>query len=144
MSEGESDDPPFRGIRPRAGKGMGATGEDGDFDAARAEMHRRAIGRWENEGGSELGWSHPPAPSTVAGKIGDAEEANIRVRLIALENLVVALLAGASEDQSDLVREMARYISPRPGVTPHRLTIEAAHNMLALVERAAQYKAKIL
>ena len=32
------------------------------------------------------------------------------------------------------------YISPRPGATPHRLTIEAARNMLALVERAAHYK----
>lgn len=122
---------------------MKATGEDGDFDAARAERHRRAIGRWENEGGSKIGWSHPKGSSTVAGKVGDAEEANIRVRLIALENLVVALLAGAPDDQSELVREMARYISPRPGMTPHRLTIEAAHNMLAIVERAAQYKDQI-
>ena len=143
MSQGEPDDPRSRRAGPRAGTGVEAT-EDDDFDAGRAEMHRRAIGRWENEGGSEIGWSHPTGRSTVAGKIGDAEEANIRVRLIALENLVVALLAGAPDDQSELVREMAKYISPRPGVTPHRLTVEAARNMLAIVERAAQYKAKIL
>ena len=117
-------------------------GENDEFDAARAEVHRRAIGRWENEGGSADNWSHPKPAATVVGEIGDAEEGNIRVRLIALENLVVALLAGAPESQSELVREMARYISPRPGMTPHRLTIEAARNMLAIVERAAHYKSR--
>ena len=62
------------------------------------------------------------------------------MRLIALENLVVALLSEAPESQSELVREMARYISPRSGFTPHRLTIEAARNMLAIVARAAHLK----
>lgn len=118
-------------------------GDNDEFDAARAEIHLRAIGRWENEGGSVAGWTHPKQTATVAGEIGDAESGNIRVRLIALENLVVALLAEAPESQSELVREMARYISPRPGMTPHRLTIEAARNMLAMVERAAHYKAKV-
>ena len=79
---------------------------------------------------------------TVAGEIGDAEDGNIRVRLIALENIVVALLVEAPESQFERVREMARYISPRSGKTPHRLTIEAARNVLALVERAALYKNK--
>ena len=80
--------------------------------------------------------------ATVAGKIGDAEEVNLAVRLIALENIIVALLADAPESQSERVREMARYISPRTGKTPHRLTIEAARNMLALVERADHYRSK--
>lgn len=80
--------------------------------------------------------------ATVAGKIGDAEEGNLAARLIALENIIVALLADAPESQSERVREMARYISPRPGKTPHRLTIEAARNMLALVERADHYRNK--
>lgn len=83
---------------------------------------------------------HQHQTRTVAGEIDDAEAGNLRVRLIALENLVVALLARAPESQSELVREMAAYISPRPGATPHRLTVEAARNMLALVERAALYK----
>lgn len=114
--------------------------ESAGIDAARCQVHDRGIGRWENEGGSFAGL-HQHQPPTVAGEIGDAEAGNLRVRLIALENLVVALLAGAPEGQSALVREMAAYISPRPGATPHRLTIEAARNMLALVERAAHYKA---
>ena len=80
--------------------------------------------------------------ATVAGEIGDVEDGNLVVRLIALENIVVALLADAPESQSEVVREMASFISPRPGKTPHRLTIEAARNMLALVERASRYKNK--
>ena len=78
--------------------------------------------------------------ATVAGKIGDAEDGNMLVRMIAVENIIVALLADASESQSERVREMARYISPRPGSTPHRLTTEAARNMLAILKRAARYK----
>ena len=113
-------------------------GEIGSGDA-RARMHDRAVGRWENEGGSLTGLDQH-GPPTVVGEIGDAEAGNLRVRLIALENLVVALLAGAPDSQSDLVREMAAYISPRPGATPHRLTVEAARNMLAIVERAAHYR----
>lgn len=113
--------------------------EEVQLDDARAQVHDRAIGRWENEGGSFTGLHEHQMP-TVVGEIGDAEAGNLRVRLIALENLVIALLAGAPEDQSALVREMAAYISPRPGATPHRLTVEAARNMLALIERAAHYK----
>ncbi len=115
---------------------------DRGIDPSRTQAHARAIGRWENEGGAGADWLHLKQAATVAGEIGDAEDGNIRVRLIALENLVVALLAEAPESQSELVREMARFISPRPGMTPHRLTIEAARNMLAIVERAAHYKGK--
>ena len=106
----------------------------------RAAMQASAIGQRENEGGPEHASPHSETASTVAGEIGDAEEGNIRIRLIALENLVVALLAGASETQHGSIREMARYILPREGKAHHRLTIEAARNMVALVERADQFK----
>lgn len=114
--------------------------EEVDISAVRSEMHRQAIGRWENEGGSLPGRRSPHVEATVVGNIGDAEAVNLRVRLIALENIVVALLAGAPESQTDLVREMAQYISPRPGASPHRLTVEAARNMEAIVDRATHYK----
>jgi hypothetical protein len=113
--------------------------EHTEFDAERARAHDGAIGRWENEGGADAELDENRR-LTVVGEIGDAEAGNLRVRLIALENVVVALLAGATEGKSALVREMARYISPRPGMTPHRLTVEAARNMLRLVDRAAHYK----
>ena len=105
-----------------------------------AELEVRSLSRWENEGGDTTGL-HPHDRGSVVGEIGDVEDGNLRVRLIALENIVVGLLAGSPDSQSTLVREMADYISPRPGVTPHRLTLEAARNMIALVERAARYKA---
>lgn len=103
-------------------------------------MQTSAIERRENEGGPEHASPHSETASTVAGEIGNAEEGNIRVRLIALENLVVALLAGGSETQLEAIREMASFILPLEGKTNHRLTIEAARNMVALVERADHFK----
>jgi hypothetical protein len=35
---------------------------------------------------------------------------------------------------------MATCISPRPGFTPHPLTIDAANQMIHLVERASQFR----
>ena len=62
------------------------------------------------------------------------------MRVIALENLVIALLAEASERQLDRAREVAAYISPRPGFTHHPLTIHAAAQMVDLVERAGHFR----
>ena len=39
-----------------------------------------------------------------------------------------------------LAREMAPYISPRPGSTPHPLTTRAADHMVDLVERASRFR----
>ena len=71
----------------------------------------------------------------------NAELLQLRIRVIALENVVIALLAEASEQQLELVREMAAYITPRPGYTPHRLTTLAAAEMIGLVARASPFRA---
>lgn len=68
------------------------------------------------------------------------EMAQLRVRVVALENLVIALLAQAPEQQLLLAREMAVHISPRPGFTRHRLTLHAADEMLSLVDRARRFR----
>ena len=68
------------------------------------------------------------------------ELVRLRMRVIALENLVMALFAGATHRQSDLAREMASYISPRPGVTAHPLTIQAANQMIHLLDRASAFR----
>lgn len=110
----------------------------------RATLRRLALSRWENEGGAESG--HVDGASTGAQAQTDgppltnAELVQLRIRVIALENLVVALLTDASDRQLDLVRDMAAYILPRPGFTPHRLTIHAATEMISLVERAGHFK----
>lgn len=61
----------------------------------------------------------------------------LRMRIIALESLVMSLFAGGSNRQHDLGREMARYIAPRPGFTPHALTIRAGKHMNHLMDRAS-------
>jgi hypothetical protein len=68
------------------------------------------------------------------------ELVQLRIRVIALENLVIALLAQAPEAQLQMVCEMANYISPRAGHTPHPLTLHAADEMRSLMARATQFR----
>lgn len=109
-----------------------------------ALLRQRALSRWDNEGGA--GSSGPqmepaaaedrvPMPENNAAEVGV-----LHIRVIALENLVIALLAASSDRQLEQAREMAAYISPRPGFTPHPLTTHAAAHMLDLVERAARFR----
>ena len=84
-----------------------------------------ALSRWDNEGGAGFGGPQNGGSSAEvaadAPELTNAELVQLRVRVIALENLVIALLAGASDRQLDLAHEMVAYISPRPGVTQHSL-----------------------
>ena len=109
-----------------------------------SHQYQMALSRWDNEGGAGL--SGPPqdpisaeAQSEVP-ELTNSELVQLRVRVIALENLVISLLAEAPERQLDLVREMAAFISPRPGFTNHPLTIHAATQMIDLVERAYHFR----
>ena len=81
-----------------------------------------------------------PADADVP-PLANAELVQLQIRVIALENLVVAMLADAPARQLDRVREKAIHILPRPGFTPHRLTIAAATEMNSLVERAIRFGA---
>ena len=83
----------------------------------------------------------PKRSVDTAPLLTNAEFVQLQVRVIALENLVITLLAEASERQLLLAREMAAYISPRPGFTHHRLTTHAAAQMVHLAERAAHFRA---
>jgi hypothetical protein len=76
-----------------------------------------------------------PLPSNDAAEVGA-----LHVRIIALENLIISLLATASDQQIKQAGEMARYISPRPGATHHPLTTHAAAHMVDLVERALRFR----
>jgi hypothetical protein len=60
--------------------------------------------------------------------------------VIALENLVIALLAHGSDRQLEVAREMATFISPRSGFTPHPMTVQAAVHMVDLVDRAGHFR----
>jgi hypothetical protein len=93
-------------------------------------QRQKALSRWDNEGGA---LSAVPA-------LTNAELVHLRVRVIALENLIIALLADASGRQLDGIRAMATYISPRAGFTQHPLTIRAADHMTDMVDRAAHFR----
>lgn len=108
-------------------------------------LRQNALSRWDNEGGASL--QGPQNGSTTvedrsdhAADMTNSELVLLRVRLIALENLLIALLAGASGRQLELARDATAYISPRPGFTLHPLTVRAATHMSDLVERAAAFQ----
>jgi hypothetical protein len=119
---------------------------DPDMDLSDpGKLRQKALSRWDNEGGASL--QGPQEDSTwgegfsePAPEVTNAEIVLLRVRLIAMENLVIALLAGASERQLELAQEIAGYISPRPGFTHHPLTIRAASHMSDLVERSGAFR----
>lgn len=109
-----------------------------------SQQRQMALSRWDNEGGASF---DGPQKETVSGEtehtapeLTNAELVHLRVRVIALENLVISMLAGATDRQLDLAREMASYISPRPGFTQHPLTVHAATHMTDLVERAGHFR----
>lgn len=99
----------------------------------------KALSRWDDEGGAETDGPQGLAPETQASALATptaAEWSEMRTRVIALESLVVALLATGTPEQRARAREMADLITPRPGATPHRLTDHAAHRMRDLIDRA--------
>lgn len=109
-------------------------------------LRARALAGWENEGGAG-----PADPDSGFGlresragspPLSNAELVQLQVRVIALENLVIALLAQTGEQQHGAIREMAAYILPRRGFTPHRLTIHAAAKMISLVDRADRFRGR--
>ncbi len=119
---------------------------DDSTDPANApvKMRKRALARWDNEGGAEPnGPQMASAPVESAAPMpdnGPAEMASLHVRVIALENLLISLLATASDRQLELAGGMAAYIAPRPGFTHHALTTHAAAHMVDLMERASRFR----
>ena len=109
-----------------------------------SQQRQKALSRWDNEGGAG---PRDPREGLIFGEVQsevpqltNAELVQLRIRVIALENLVITLLAEASDPQLELAREMATFISPRPGFTHHPLTIHAAAQMIDLVNRAGHFR----
>jgi hypothetical protein len=98
------------------------------------------LSRWDNEGGAGLAdqlrsleFDDEARPSSLHTEM---DFFHLRVRVIALENLLIALLTKSSDQQINFAREMASHISPRPGFTQHQLTIRAASHIIDLVKRS--------
>ena len=81
-----------------------------------------------------------PTLQTVVPQSMDTELEHLRMRMIAMENLMIALLTQAPDRQLELGSEMAAFISPRPGFTHHPRTVGAAAQMVHLLHRARQFQ----
>lgn len=103
-----------------------------------SELRRRALSQWDNEGGTTLAVA--PEAHADSPDVNNAELVLLRVRVIALENLLIAVLAEGSDRQRHAARAMADAILPRAGSTPHPLTIRAAQHMADLVDRAVHIR----
>lgn len=108
-----------------------------------SSQQKHALSQWDTEGGAGPCGpqdSSNPIEGAAIPELTNAELVQLRIRVIALENLVITLLAEASGRQLERAHEMAAFILPRPGFTPHPLTIHAAAQMTSLVERAGHWR----
>ena len=103
------------------------------------DLRLSALSRWDNEGGAIAAAALEAQPDVP--DMTNAELVLLRVRVIALENVLIAVLAEGTERQRQTAREMADVISPRTGSTQHTLTIRAAQHMTDLVDRAVHVRA---
>jgi hypothetical protein len=103
-----------------------------------ADVRWPALSRWENEGGAFR--SATCEPSVDIPELTNTDLVQLRIRLIALENLMIAILAEDSKWRGQLACDIAAYISPRPGFTHHPLTLKAANHMTALIRRAVHFR----
>ena len=101
-------------------------------------IRQRALSRWDNEGGAIA--SVAQGPHEEVPTMSNTELVQLRIRVIALENLMIAVLAEGTDRQRKVARDMADYISPRSGFTHHPLTIQAADHMTDLVIRAVHFQ----
>lgn len=94
-----------------------------------------ALSRWDDEGGACPEAVHVDAPETMNGAVEQ-----LRIRVIALEHLITALLAEGSDHQLEVARGLAEAIAPEDGANQHPLTIMAATQMAETVRRAADLR----
>jgi hypothetical protein len=64
----------------------------------------------------------------------------LHTRVIAIENVLIALLSDASETQLERIDLLATLIAPRIDATQHPLTLQAAEQMIDLLRRAAHLR----
>ena len=106
-----------------------------------AVFRASALARWDNEGGA---LSHPapvkPPVVDVDHHLSNLELVCLRSRVIALENIVVAMLAGATHDQRAIVHDMALFVRPPLDAVQDRLTMHAADLMDNLADRATRFQ----
>jgi hypothetical protein len=109
-----------------------------DPSAVSSAAHQSPLSRWDNEGGA-IATAVGGLPADIPA-LTNAELVQLRIRVIALENLVIALLAQGSDGQRGMADDMAAHIAPRTGTAHHPLTERAVQQMNDLVRRARQFR----
>ena len=109
-------------------------------------QRQAALSRWESEGGAGPCGKQSSMAQTPerwdAPALSNTDLVQLRIRVIALENVMIALLSQAPEAQLQTVRDMAASILPRSGHTQHPLTIHAAMQMTHLIDRSQHFASK--
>ena len=109
-----------------------------DPSAAESAKRQSALSQWDNEGGA-IATPARVLPDDLP-ELGNAALVVMRIRLVALENLVVALLSQASARQIAIANAMAAHIAPRDDAAPHPLTKHVMQQMHDLVRRASRLR----
>ncbi len=108
-------------------------------------QRQTALARWDNEGGA--GPDGPHQQGEAGGACWDkttptdVELAHLRIRVMALENLIVTLLANAADGQRDRARDMAINIDQSAASTRYPPTTTVATGMFDLIEQAEHLRA---
>ena len=88
---------------------------------ASSQRYQMALSRWDNEGGAgpcgSRGGQISAEAQSEAPELTNAELVQLRVRVIALENLVISLLTEAPDRQLDLARNGGFYLT-KTGLHP--------------------------
>lgn len=111
-------------------------------DSAQTASKQLAIARWETDDGAGLGGLQNDTDLQAEMPIPDltnAELVQMRIRIIALENLVIALLSDATHAQRQTASDIMGMIVPQSGAHPHPLTLHAAAQMERLLGRAEHF-----
>ena len=126
-----------------------AKAEANDLPPSPQPVRDETMSRWGDDGGTVPLPEHAgkAASPDAAGDHGpdaapdltNAEGVQLQVRVIALEAMLVALLADVSVGQRAKVRKMAVHIAPQDGRTLHPLTSSAASRILSLLDRAEHW-----
>lgn len=85
-------------------------------------------------------WRAQAAPQSEVPQSMSTELEHLRIRLIAMENLLITSLSQAPDCQLELGAAMAAFISPRPGYTHHPRAVGAATQMAYLLDRARHFQ----
>jgi hypothetical protein len=112
--------------------------EAADPSAVASAQRQSPLSQWDNEGGA-LGLVARALPADIP-DLTNSELVHLRIRVIALENLMIAVLSQSTAWQLDMADAMAAHIAPRSDAAPHPLTEQAAHHMNELVRRAYRFR----